>query len=693
MALLKRKKKAAEEEVSAPERPRRALIKRKGKRTKSTVGFDFLTSQARIVQVGKVGKEIRLERVAIVDLPGDAFRMGKVGNVAGLTETLGKAMSEANINGTTAAIALSGINSVVRVFSLPKMSRSQLRETIEVQLNQFVPFPPEDTIYQYRILEEYTEDEAPMYEILLTGARYSVVGPLVRAVMALGLSPISVKVGYQAALTVLKRYYEDYAQAVAFVDIREKFTDMSFVTDNTFKFSRSVELGLETMLARIATMVGLTPKELERQIRETEVDFMGDAATMAPEQARLSEAFRASFQAFGNELVRSVRYYEAKSRKKVRVGRIVLSGSLAGMTNLDTFLSEMVAVDCVIADPLENIDYSMAEWYPSDYRAFLGEIVIPLGVAVDALNPVTRRDTNLLPREFLVRKKVQNVLLGVAGLVLAALIYGFSVSKSLDARIATEQESLSKWQAQNAQVEPGAKEFDAVMGDVQKIAPKLRVVAVLFGRQVPWSLLLEEIRSLMPQNVWLSQTAGGGSETLGVDLTSLPKVVLKGQCVGLEPMFRFARNIYDSKIFIGDVSAEFDVAAQGGGGGGGGGGGVRRGGSGPGAFIPASRYTDDEEGKGHPAGVFGDIGSIEMYFREQLPQTILYNFTLTFQLDQKFVNPTDLMQKFEKIFQGGETGGQPQPASGTPPLPPRGPGGDGGIGPGRPGGPGGGGPQ
>jgi type IV pilus assembly protein PilM len=684
MALLKRRKKAAEEEAGAPERPSRAVVKRKGKRTKSTIGFDFLTSQARVVQIGKAGKETRLERVAIVELPGDAFRMGKVGNVASLTETIGRAMSEANINGSFAAIALSGINSVVRIFSLPKMSRSQLRETIEVQLNQFIPFPPEDTIYQYRIIEEYTEDEAPMYEILLTGARYSVVGPLVRAVMALGLTPVSVKVGYQASLSVLKRYYEDYAQAVAFVDIREKFTDISFVADNTFKFSRSVELGLETMLARIATMVGLTPRELERQIRETEVDFMGDAATMAPEQARLSEAFRASFQAFGNELIRSVRYYEAKARKKVRVGRIILSGSLAGMANLDTFLSEMVAVDCVVADPLENIDYSMAEWYPSDYRAFLGEIVVPLGVAADALNPATRKDTNLLPREFLVRKKIQNVALGAVGLVLAALIYGFAVSKSLDAKVATEQEAVTKWQAENAKVEPGAKEFDGVMGEVQKIAPKLRVVAMLFGKQIPWSLLLEEIRSLTPQNVWLSQTAGGASERLGVDMTELPKVILKGQSVGLEPMFRFAKRIYESTIFAGDVLAEYDIVGQGGAGGGGGGMGP------PGGGMMLSAPPAGASSGNPRTGVFGDLGSIERYFRESLPTTILYDFTLTFRLDQRFMQPEELLKKFEELFQGGDTGGQQQPTSETPPLPSGGPGGNGGTGPSRPGGPGGG---
>lgn len=670
MALLKRKKMTAEEETGAPKKPGRAVIKRKGKRTKSIIGFDFLTNQARIVQIGKTGKEVRLERVAIVDLPGDAFRMGKVGNVAALTETLGKVLSEANVNGTYASIALSGINSVVRVFSLPKMSRSQLRETIEVQLNQFIPFPPEDTIYQFRILEEYTEDEAPMLEILLTAARYSVVGPLVRVIMALGLSPLSVKVGYQAALSVLRRYYEDYAQAVAFVDIREKFTDISFVVDNTFKFSRSVELGLETMLARIATMVGLTPKELERQIRETEVDFMGDATTMAPEQAKLSEAFRASFQAFGNELVRSVRYYEAKARKKVRVGRIVLAGALAGMTNLDTFLSEMVAVDCVVADPLENIDYSMAEWYPSDYRAFLGEIVIPLGVSVDALSPATRRDTNLLPREFLVRKKIQNVAIGVVGIALIALILGLGTTKGLDAQIERENEKLARWKSQNAQVEPGAKEFDSVMGEVQKIAPKLRTVAVLFGSQIPWSMIMEEIRSIIPQNVWLSQTAGGASEQLGIDLAELPKIVIKGQAVGLEPVFRFGQSIYHSQIFTGDVLLEYEIAGQAGGGGGGM--------PGPGAggpmrltSAPGQSALDQAE---HQTGVFGDLGSIERYFREGLPQTILYNFTMTFQLEQKYLRPEELMEKFTKLFQGGETGGQQQPPSEPGTSPPPGPG-------------------
>ncbi|MHA2621369.1 MAG: pilus assembly protein PilM [bacterium JZ-2024 1] len=678
MALLKRKRKAVEEEAGAPERPARTAVKRKGKRTKAMVGFDFLANQARIVQLGRVGKETRLERVAIVDLPADAFRMGKVGNVAGLTETLGNAMSEASINGTYAAIALSGINSVVRILSLPKMSRTQLRETIEVQLSQFIPFPPEDTIYQYRILEEYTEDEAPMYEILLTGARYSVVGPLVRAIMGLGLTPVSVKVGYQAALSVLKRYYEDYAQAVAFVDIREKFTDIGFVSDNSFKFSRSVELGLETMLARIATMVGLTPKELERQIRETEVDFMGDAATMAPEQARLSEAFRASFQAFGNELIRSVRYYEAKSRKKVRVGRIILSGAFAGMSNLDTFLSEMVAVDCVIADPLENIDYSMAEWYPADYRAFLGEIVIPLGVAADALNPVTRRDTNLLPREFLVRKKITNVAVGVVGIVAIAFIYGFAVSKSLDAKIASAQESLTKWTNENAKVEPGAKQFDAVMADVQKLAPKLQSVAILFGRQLPWSLLMEEIRSLIPQNVWLSQSAGGSSEALGIDLTSLPRVTIKGQSVGLEPMFRFAKRIYESKLFVGDVSVEFDVASQAGGGGGaaGGGGGARRMGPGMKSPLGGSLTMQEPDQRDARTGVFGDIGSIERYFREGLPSTVLYNFTFTFDMDTNYITPSELRQKFTEMFQGGGVGGGEQPAAGAGSPPPAGAGGN-----------------
>ena len=633
--MLGLKKRPAAEQAPPEAEPPKKRYRVKRKRTRAYVGFDFIGNEVRIVQVARKGKQLALERITVAPLEKEVFRAGRVADITAFRETLGKLLEEARITGTIAGVALSGVNSVVRVFSLPKLTRSQLRETIDSQLSQFVPFPPEDTVYQYQILEEYEEDESPMYEILLMATRYSALVPIVRGLQGLGFSVISIKVGLAGAMSVLRKYYEDYAQSVALVDVRERYSDVAFISENQFRLSRTIELGTDAILSRIATMLGITKGELERQIWENEVDLLADPASVPPEQVRVLEAFKTAFQTFGNELVRSVRYFEGKSRKKVRVGRIVILGKIRGLANLDGFLSELTAVDTVIADPLENIDYSMAEWYPPDRRAHMAEIVNALGIAVNAMTPKERRFMNLLPREFLVRTRVQNIAIGAVGLVAIISLWGVTQSRSLDMKIAAEEAKLEEWKAKNAEVAPDAQKFDETMDQIGQLAPKLRAVALLFGSQFPWPLLLEEIRTLMPQKVWLGQAAAGGNENVGLDLTNVlnnGQIEIKGQSLGLEPIFQFAKRIYESNYF-GEVEVEFELVTSGG---------APAGGGAVGGAVGGR--AGGRGGRGAPTkGVGRDLVSLFFYFQELPPLQLLFNFTMKFSIDKKYIRPEELI--------------------------------------------------
>lgn len=659
MALsLRLKKKPKAESAEGPVERKPKAPKRKIKRTKSFIGIDFLTSQVRIAQISKHGKETKLERVAIANIPADLFRMGRLASPAQLGEVLTNLMFDAGITGSFAVVSLSGLNSVVRVITLPKMSRSQLRETIEVQLGQFVPFPPEDTIYEYRILGEVTEEEAPMYEILLAAARYSVVAPLVRGVAAAGLSPVAVKVGYMSALAVLRRYYEDFAQSVAIVDVRDKITDIAFVAENTFQFSRTVEFGLETIFSKIGSLIGLSGKDIRDRLKEEEIDLMielpkeGEGGE-AQENARLVEAMKSAFQSFANELVRSVRYYEAKTRRKLRVGRVVLVGGVSGFVNLDNFLMGSMGMDVVIGDPLENIDYSTAEWYPPEFKANISEITVALGLAVDGYNPKTRKELSMLPREFLVHKKMQNVVLAAVALGIVGAGFLYVINTGLDQKVTKATGELANVKKSTASLEPFAKEFESKRDEMQASAMKLRSVALLFGTIPPWSVFMEEIRALTPTDIWLGQPLGGASSgDKGIDLSQLPGVQIDGQSIGLTSVFAYAKAIYNSEMFPGDVTVSFkeatEVGAGGGGGGGMGGGRVVGGGGASFEAMGMPRQAGDVQ-----QSVGGDLNSLINYFNIRPARTVLYNFTLKFSMDKNVLLPMELMSKLQGVLGGG----------------------------------------
>jgi len=345
----------------------------------------------------------------------------------------------------------------------------------------------------------------------------------------------------------------------------------------------------------------------------------------------------------------------------------VLVGGVSNFVNLEPFLMETTAVDVVIGDPLENVDYSTAEWFPPEYKANISEIAVSLGLAVDGINPKTRKDLNLLPREFLVRKQVQNVVVGfVAGVALAAgFMYAFRAN--LLAQLQALQAEQSKWEQKVKSVEPDAKQFDEIQAKITDIAPRIRTIALGFGSQFPWTVLLEEIQNLTPKNVWLGQTVGGASSPEGLILEKLPAIEVKGQAIGLRPIFTFAKAIYDSEIFVGDVMVEYQEATQVGGGGGGGGGPVVGGGGGMTMSVPFSESSPAIA----PLGVGSDLGQLLRYFELVRERPILYNFTLKFQMDQDLIQPKALMDKFNELMGiagggAGGTGTQGQPGGAAP---------------------------
>ncbi|MFN4182928.1 MAG: type IV pilus biogenesis protein PilM, partial [bacterium] len=283
---LKKREEPIIEELAAPRR-----VKRKIKRTGAFVGIDFLSNQIRISQLNKKGKDLRLEKVAFGKIPPEVYRAGRVANIGLLANTIAELCQQAGINGSFATVTLSGTNSVVRTVTLPKMTRSQLRQTIELQLGQFIPFPPEDTVYQYQVIGESVEEEMPMVEVLIVAGRYSIITPLLKAVVQAGFTPVAVKISYLSTLSVLKRYYEDFAQAVAIVDVRDRVTDVAFVAENTFEFSRTIEMGLEGLLGKIATQIGVSSTDVQRKLVEGEIDLAGGKEE---EAARLIEAVQSA---------------------------------------------------------------------------------------------------------------------------------------------------------------------------------------------------------------------------------------------------------------------------------------------------------------------------------------------------------------------------------------------------------------
>ena len=295
---------------------------------KMDIGLDITSNELRCVALSKKGKEIVLERIAVGEIPSSVFAAGRVAEPAELGARIKEILRESGINPRRAIISLSGKAAITRIIELPKMGAAQTRQAISLQINQYVPFPPGDTVYDYKLLPTREGANPAMQEVLLVATRATTVESLISTSRAAGLETDGIKITSLASWNLLEASLSSYSQGVGIIDMRDTVTDLAFFLNGNFRLSRPVELGYNTIMAKIAQLLGVTPGEAEEYIKTDPVDMTIPEDEIDPtEDNRMREAMLSVFSAFISELIRSIRYYESQAQRSERVGKLVLFGN------------------------------------------------------------------------------------------------------------------------------------------------------------------------------------------------------------------------------------------------------------------------------------------------------------------------------------------------------------------------------
>ena len=161
---------------------------------KKVIGIDFTNREIRMVQVAYGRGLPKIERFAIGQVPDGVFQGGKLMDQNVLASAIKDLLRGYRFTAKRAVLGISGRYGVTRMITLPKMTAAQTRDAINLQLNQYVPFPPADSLYDFKVLREIKEGDQPQQEVLLVASRRSSIQPLMRVIRNAGLNLIGIKI-------------------------------------------------------------------------------------------------------------------------------------------------------------------------------------------------------------------------------------------------------------------------------------------------------------------------------------------------------------------------------------------------------------------------------------------------------------------------------------------------------------------
>lgn len=339
------------------------------------MGLDIGSSGVKLIQLRQQrrgrSRIHSLQSFGMKPLPPDAIVDGALVNSNAIVQAIQELVSELKVREKDVAIGVSGHSVIIKKISLPRMSQSELGETIQFEAEQHIPFDIKDVNLDTQILK--SNEATGQMDVLLVAAKKDMINDYTNLVTEAGLNPVVVDVD---AFAVQNCFAENYdlpeSETVVLINAGSAVMNVNIIKDGVTTFTRDLTTGGSTFTEEIQ-------KQLSVSHEEAEALKVGGARN-DPDSVIPREVERVMSQVaeqVAGEIQRSLDFYVGSS-PNAKLSRVFISGGTARVPALFRNIESRVGVPLEILNPFKRIEIDTRRFDP----AFIMEVAPQAAVAV-----------------------------------------------------------------------------------------------------------------------------------------------------------------------------------------------------------------------------------------------------------------------------------------------------------------------
>lgn len=495
------------------------------------------------------GEAVRFRGITQVPLTND-FQMME-GEPASIISRLKAAVEENGWNGLPASCLLSGSVISTQSFQFPKMPETELRQAIELKLEESLHFDVEDAVFDFRHIAHSDDDDSNRIMVLVVVAQRKAVEMASRIAEGAGLKPQSVGAAAESLANLTSHTSIGYQDGPSIhIDMGDDFTVLNLFDGKTLRFCREINLAGNSFVQALMRPI-LTGNEVVnlnlQQAREVilELGCPTDALEIKLPHGIASSAATPLVEPVGQrlatEIKRSVNYLRSMLKHKGAV-RIVLSGSSGSLPHLADFLAEALAQPVTHIDAVQRAVHHWRLAISDRNPPPIGGFSAMLGHSLGNRHPI-----NLLARERQRKRQIRidRKLRRASVPVAASLVLGISLAAlPVDLRFSKVNGQLSGMiESLDGELEDYAAAIDAR----DEMKQRFIEIDTACGRPPDWTGLLRELSFLFPEGVQI--TALELQRRGGVNRARLSAVIHPNAEVSNSVLAELAQELSASPIF------------------------------------------------------------------------------------------------------------------------------------------------
>ncbi len=323
--------------------------------------------------------------------------------------TLNRFFQENSIHYDTAVASLSGLQVSFRLLEFPFLQARKIDAAIEFELENYIPFPIEDLLVDYVIVEK-GENRSKVLAV------YTPRADFVKFINRLGRANCDPRYVAVETLDLANLYYSGLLPpegSYLILDIGHLKTNLCLMRGSQIKGARTLALGGKAITEAIAKAYQVDfPQAEQMKIQQGQISGEGED--------RLSEAIALVIDELLTQVRQTLFAFYEKGEKSIDA--VYLCGGSSRLPGLDQYLSTRMRLN---VSPLDVLDYSYTQI--SNVEEARPVIAPAMALILKAVYPTKTINVNFRREEFAYKRDIQALsghLQPVAFLALTVFVFG-----------------------------------------------------------------------------------------------------------------------------------------------------------------------------------------------------------------------------------------------------------------------------
>lgn len=321
-----------------------------------SVGLDISDTSIRFMELEKTKNGMRLGKFGSHTITEELVVEGKIMDQDAFAKELKQVKKKYNLH--FARVSLPEEHVYLFQTTIPSNidNDEELRSTLEFQLEEHVPVPPREAIFDYEVID-VNGDETYVNIAVFSNV---IVQSYVDVLEIADIVPLSFEVEAQA---LARSVIPDRKETYMIVDFGRKRTGIAIVSGGFLQFSTTVLVGGDTLTRAMKKLLELPEEEITKIKNEKGITQIGD-------NSELTASLMSTVSALKDEVSKHYTYWNTRAATRGTEGEIkklILCGGSSNLAGLPEYLAFSIQAPVEIANVWVNV-FSFDDVIPPIHR-------------------------------------------------------------------------------------------------------------------------------------------------------------------------------------------------------------------------------------------------------------------------------------------------------------------------------------